>query len=98
MAREFKQTRKSESRGMYVGIFRDFPLPSGKPKILDLIPRSDQLELIKKSIGVIQPSLYEGGPGGFSAYEAIVFNKQLIISDIKINKEISYKNSHFYKK
>ena len=71
---------------------------SKKIKILDLIPRSDQLELIKKSIGVIQPSLYEGGPGGFSAYEAMVFNKQLIISDIKINKEISYKNSHFYKK
>ena len=43
MAREFKQTRKAESRGMYVGIFRDFPLPSGKPKILDLIP-IDKLE------------------------------------------------------
>ncbi len=71
---------------------------SKKIKILDLIPRSDQLELIKKSIGVIQPSLYEGGPGGFSAYEAMVFNKQLIISDLKINKEISYKNSLFYKK
>ena len=43
MAREFKQTRKAETRGMYVGIFRDFPLPSGKPKILDLIP-IDKLE------------------------------------------------------
>ncbi len=69
-----------------------------KIKILNLIPRSDQLELIKNSLGVIQPSLYEGGPGGFSSYEAISLKKCLIISDLKINKEIKYKNIIFFKK
>ena len=63
-----------------------------------MIPRSDQLELIKNSLGVIQPSLYEGGPGGFSSYEAISLKKFLIISDLKINKEIKYKNIIFFKK
>ena len=48
---------------------------TNKIKILNLIPRSDQIELIKNSLGVIQPSLYEGGPGGFSSYEAISLKK-----------------------
>ena len=54
--------------------------------------------MIKNSLGVIQPSLYEGGPGGFSSYEAISMKKNLIISDLKINKEIKYKNIFFFKK
>ena len=70
-------------------------IKANKIKILNLIPRSDQLELIKNSLGVIQPSLYEGGPGGFSSYEAISMKKNLIISDLKINKEIKYKNIFF---
>ena len=73
-------------------------IKANKIKILNLIPRSDQLELIKNSLGVIQPSLYEGGPGGFSSYEAISMKKNLIISDLKINKEIKYKNIFFFKK
>lgn len=73
-------------------------IQANKIKILNLIPRSDQLELIKNSLGVIQPSLYEGGPGGFSSYEAISLKKNLIISDLKINKEIKYENIFFFKK
>ena len=46
---------------------------------------------------MIQPSLYEGGPGGFSSYEAICFKKKLLLADIKINKEIKYKNAFFFK-
>ena len=46
---------------------------------------------------MIQPSLYEGGPGGFSSYEAICFKKEIILADIKINKEIKYKNAIFFK-
>ena len=36
----------------------------------------------------MQPSLYEGGPGGFSSADAIALNKNVIISNIEINKEI----------
>ena len=45
---------------------------------------------------MIQPSLYEGGPGGFSSYEAICF-KKILLADIKINKEIKYENAFFQK-
>ena len=40
---------------------------------------------------------YEGGPGGFSAYEAIAYKKNLLLSDIIVNKEIKCKNVFFLK-
>ena len=38
----------------------------GYIKILNVIPKNDQINLIRCSLGLIQPTLYEGGPGGFS--------------------------------
>tara|TARA_Y100000389_G_scaffold203579_1_gene252468 strand:- start:41316 stop:43604 length:2289 start_codon:yes stop_codon:yes gene_type:complete len=58
----------------------------------DFLKRSELLNLIKNSIGLIQPSLYEGGPGGFSAADAISLDKPILISDIEINKEIKLDN------
>ena len=52
------------------------------------IPKLDQTELVKACLAVIQPTLFEGGPGGGSAYDAIAMEKRLILSDIPINKEI----------
>ncbi len=75
----------------------DYLIKDRKIQILELVPRSDQLELIKNCLAMIQPSLYEGGPGGFSSYEAICFKKEIILADIKINKEIKYKNAIFFK-
>jgi len=62
------------------------------------LKKKEQLSLIKNSIGLIQPSLFEGGPGGFSSYEAISLGKPLLISNIKVNKEIKYKHIYFFKK
>ena len=39
-------------------------------------------------MGIIQPTLFEGGPGGFSAWEAIGMNKPLALSNIEINNEL----------
>ena len=52
------------------------------------LEKNAQLSLIYNSKALIQPSLFEGGPGGFSVYEAISFNKPILVSDIKVNKEI----------
>ena len=52
--------------------------------------------LIQNAKAVVQPTLYEGGPGGFSSYEAISYGKKLIVSDIPINREIKSKNTFFY--
>ena len=59
-----------------------------KIKILGHIPKLDQISLLKNSTAVIQPTLFEGGPGGGSAYDAISLGKPLIVSDIPVNLEI----------
>ena len=69
----------------------------GYIKILNVIPKNDQINLIRCSLGLIQPTLYEGGPGGFSVYESISIGKKVIISDIPINKEIKKGNKVFFK-
>jgi len=60
----------------------------------DFLDRKELLNLINNSIALVQPSIYEGGPGGFSSADAISLNKKVIISDIKINSEIK-KDSRF---
>ena len=65
--------------------------------LLNNLKKTDQLSLINHSIGLVQPSLFEGGPGGFSVYEAISLNKLVIVSDIKVNKEIKYKKIIYFK-
>ena len=65
--------------------------------ILGNINKDDQIELLKNSLAVVQPTSYEGGPGGFSAYEAIAYKKYLLLSDIPVNKEAKGKNVIFFK-
>jgi glycosyltransferase involved in cell wall biosynthesis len=56
--------------------------------ILGLIPKCDQLEMMRSAIAVVQPTLFEGGPGGGSVYDAISLNVPSIASDIPVNREI----------
>lgn len=65
--------------------------------LTDYISKDDQLSLLKYSNLVIQPTNFEGGPGGGIVYEAIFFNKKCIVSDIKVNKEINHPLVYFFK-
>jgi glycosyltransferase involved in cell wall biosynthesis len=65
--------------------------------ILGEIPKIHQINLLKKCTALIQPTLYEGGPGGFSTYEAIAYGLPVILSDIEVNKEIKNENVYFFK-
>ena len=56
--------------------------------ILNHVPDDFHNLLISKCAGIIQPTLFEGGPGGFCAWEAIGKNKPLALSNIEINKEL----------
>lgn len=71
---------------------------SKKIKFLGNLEKTKQLSLMFNSLCVIQPSLFEGGPGGFSAYEAISLDKYLLLSDIEVNKEAKSKKIVFFKK
>lgn len=64
---------------------------------LGLIPKMEQIEIMKGSLAVIQPTLFEGGPGGGSVWDAISLGIPAIISDIPTNTEIQEKNIFFYK-
>ncbi len=60
---------------------------------------SDDLHslLFKKTIGIIQPTLFEGGPGGFAIWNAVDLNLPISCSDIEINLELkSYINNINY--
>lgn len=57
-------------------------------RFLGYIPKDDQLELMKSAIAVIQPTLFEGGPGGGAVYDAVSLGIRSIVSDIPINQEL----------
>lgn len=56
--------------------------------ILGYIPKADQIQLMRNAVAVIQPSLFEGGPGGGSVREALAVGIPAIVSDIPVNREI----------
>ncbi len=66
-------------------------------KILGLIPKREQIEIMKKGKALIQPTLFEGGPGGGSVYDAVSLGIPCIVSDIPINKEIEEENIFYFK-
>jgi hypothetical protein len=66
-------------------------------KFLGHIPKLDQISLLKKSIAVIQPTLFEGGPGGGITYDSISVGHRIIVSDIPVNREINEtRNVYFF--
>ena len=64
--------------------------------ILGLIPKRDQIELLKGAIALIQPTLFEGGPGGGSAFDAIGLDVPVILSDIPVNREVDCGRVSFF--
>jgi glycosyltransferase involved in cell wall biosynthesis len=52
------------------------------------LSKPEQLELMKQAIAVVQPTLFEGGPGGGSVYDATGIGVRAIVSDIPVNREL----------
>ena len=65
-------------------------------RFLGHIPKLDQLALLSGAIALVQPTLFEGGPGGGSAYDAVAIGTPVIVSDILINREIDAKNVYYF--
>jgi glycosyltransferase involved in cell wall biosynthesis len=62
---------------------------SERVRILGHIPKIDQINLVKTTLAMVQPTLFEGGPGGGATYDAIALGVPVIASDIPVNKEIN---------
>jgi len=61
---------------------------AGRVRILDYIPKRDQIEIMKHALGVIQPTLFEGGPGGGAVYDAVSLGVPALVSDLPVNREL----------
>ena len=64
--------------------------------ILGLIPKRDQIELMKHAAAVLQPTRFEGGPGGGAVYDAISLDLPAIVSDIPVNREVQSDHVTFF--
>ena len=63
---------------------------------LGLIPKREQIEIMKNSLAIIQPTLFEGGAGGGSFYDSISIGVPAIISNIKVNLEAKKETNCYY--
>jgi glycosyltransferase involved in cell wall biosynthesis len=61
---------------------------SERVRILGSIPKRDQVEVVKNAITVVQPTLFEGGPGGGAVYDAVSLGVPALVSDIPVNREL----------
>ena len=67
--------------------------------LLGFIPKLDRIAIMNGAIGLIQPTLFEGGPGGGATYNALCLGKTCILSDIPVNREVvGYENVYFFEK
>jgi glycosyltransferase involved in cell wall biosynthesis len=69
------------SRVRNLGIVRDC-------FFLGLVPKRDQIGIMKSALAVVQPTQFEGTPGGLAVYDAISVGRPVIVSDIPVNREI----------
>jgi glycosyltransferase involved in cell wall biosynthesis len=63
-------------------------------KILGLIPRFDQLQLLRYSACIIQPSYFEGWSAMIE--DARSLGKKILVSDIPVHREQNPADSHFF--
>jgi glycosyltransferase involved in cell wall biosynthesis len=59
-----------------------------KVHVLGYIPKRDQIEIMKLAVAVVQPTLFEGGPGGGAVYDAISLDVPALVSGIPVNREL----------
>ena len=65
---------------------------------LGYIPKRDQIKILCQSQAVLQPTLFEGNPGGGIAYNAISLGVPIILSDLPVNLELKSPLAFFFKK
>ena len=65
--------------------------------LLGLIPKFDQISMLKKAVAVVQPTLFEGGPGGGAVFDAVSCGIPAIVSDIPVNLELHEDGVEFFK-
>lgn len=65
-------------------------------RLLGHIPKLHQLHLVKNCLAIIQPTTFEGGPGGGAAYDAASLGVPALLSNISVNREASFPGLQFF--
>jgi len=63
---------------------------------IGLVPRADQLQLIRSARALLQASLFEGGPGASGTLEAALLGVPVVASDIAANRELQFGQFRFF--
>ena len=64
--------------------------------VLGLVPKREQIALMRGALAVLQPTLCEGGPGGGAVYDAVALGVPALVSDIAVNREIDEPEVSFF--
>jgi len=81
--------RKLEAESAKLGL-------GSRLRLLGHVPKRDQIELLKHAVALVQPTLFEGGPGGGSTYEAVALGQRVLLSDLPVNREIDDGDVRFF--
>lgn len=65
--------------------------------LLGLVPKAEQVALLKGAVALVQPTLFEGGPGGGAAYDAVSLGVPAVLSDIPVNRELVDPRVRFFR-
>lgn len=61
---------------------------TSRVKFLGYLDRKEFLKYLTNCKALIQPTLFEGSPGGFSVADAVAYGVPVLLSDIPINREV----------
>ena len=65
--------------------------------LLGHIPKAHQIQIMSKAVALVQPTLFEGGPGGGATYDSVALGVSGLLSDIPVNREISEPVVQFFR-
>jgi glycosyltransferase involved in cell wall biosynthesis len=69
---------------------------TGRVHILGLVPKLDQIALLRGALAVVQPTAFEGGPGGGAVFDAVALGVPSLVSAIPVNREIEEHVTHYF--
>lgn len=71
-------------------------ISAGLIRLTGWIPKEDQISLLAFARAIIQPSLFEGGPGGGIVFHAQALGRPVLLSDLPVNREIQLDESCYF--
>jgi glycosyltransferase involved in cell wall biosynthesis len=63
---------------------------------LGYIPKMYQIAIMRNSLALIQPTLFEGSPGGAAVEDAVALGVPVVLSDISVNNAVEGDNIIFF--